>query len=75
MPVKVTGFTSNQIRAIDVANANQPIELDGTIDGTSAITQSALTVRSGATCWSSHRKRYCNVVNNRKSAIDIKQCG
>src|SRR5882724_6947505 len=32
-PVKMTGFTSNQIRAIDVVNANQPVELEGTIDG------------------------------------------
>jgi hypothetical protein len=32
-PVKVGGFTSNQIRAIDVVNANQPVELEGTIDG------------------------------------------
>ena len=30
-PIKVTGFTSNQIRAIDVAG--QPVELEGTIDG------------------------------------------
>ncbi len=32
-PVKIGGFTSNQITAIDVTNANQPVELEGTIDG------------------------------------------
>ena len=32
-PVKITGFTSNQIRAIDVANAIEPVELEGSIDG------------------------------------------
>ena len=32
-PVQVTGFTSDQIRAIDVANPNQPIEVEGTIAG------------------------------------------
>jgi len=34
-PVEITGFTSNQIRAIDVANPNQPIEVHGTITGDS----------------------------------------
>ena len=33
--IKVTGFTSNQIRAIDIANTNQPVELEGTINGDS----------------------------------------
>jgi hypothetical protein len=32
-PIKVTGFTSNQITAIDVANPLAPVELFGTIDG------------------------------------------
>ena len=32
-PVKITGFTSDQIRAIDITNTNQPVELEGTIDG------------------------------------------
>jgi len=32
-PVTIKGFTSNQIRAIDVASSSQPIELQGTIDG------------------------------------------
>ena len=32
-PVQITGFTSNQIRAIDIANPNQPIEDDGTVEG------------------------------------------
>ena len=31
-PVKITGFTSDQIRAINVANPNQPAEVVGTID-------------------------------------------
>ncbi len=34
-PVKIGGFTSNDIRAIDVVNANQPVELEGTIEGDS----------------------------------------
>ncbi|HZS45861.1 MAG TPA: hypothetical protein VFC63_12215 [Blastocatellia bacterium] len=29
----VDGFTSNQIRAIDVASASQPVELQGMIEG------------------------------------------
>jgi len=32
-PVQITGFTSNQIRVIDVENPNQPIEVEGTIEG------------------------------------------
>ena len=32
-PIKVSGFTSNQITAVDVANPAQPIQLAGTIDG------------------------------------------
>src|SRR5262249_52747573 len=32
-PVQVTGFTSNQIRAIDVFNPNLPVEVEGTIAG------------------------------------------
>ncbi|HZS46659.1 MAG TPA: choice-of-anchor Q domain-containing protein [Blastocatellia bacterium] len=34
-PVQMNGFTSDQIRAIDVANPNQPIEVEGTIGGES----------------------------------------
>jgi len=36
-PIKVTGFTSDQIMAIDVANPNQPLELVGTIAGDDTI--------------------------------------
>ena len=32
MPIKITGFTSGQIRAVDVANANAPVEIEGKID-------------------------------------------
>ena len=32
MPVKITGFTANQIRAFDVANSNQPVEIEGSIE-------------------------------------------
>src|SRR5581483_12026078 len=32
-PVQVSGFTSDQIRAINVKNPNQPIEIEGTIGG------------------------------------------
>ena len=32
-PVQIGGFTSNQITAIDVANPNQPVEVEGTIAG------------------------------------------
>jgi hypothetical protein len=31
-PVKVTGFITSQVRAIDVRNPNQPMEITGTID-------------------------------------------